>query len=89
MRRQVGKVLISVLSVGKFIAGLIIALFVLGFWWQIIKAILDSPISALWLIPLGIIMIGFATFIMKLVYNYIAMPMVALTVWLLKDSENP
>jgi hypothetical protein len=57
-----------------------------GIWWPIIKAIIESPMHALWLIPVGFIFSEFAFWIQSVIYSILVWPLVALSGWLLHDE---
>ena len=88
MRQQIGLFLLILGSITKFLAWVFIVLFVAGIWWQMIQPVLDAPLQALWRIPLAIILSGIGAFILRMIYNVLALPLVALTVWLLRESES-
>ena len=88
MRRKVGAWLLIVAVVIKTIVSILIFLSIAsGIWWPIIKAIISSPVQALWLIPIGIFVSGIAAFIFHFIYDLLAMPVAILAAWLLESQQ--
>lgn len=88
IRKNTGVALFSLLAVSSYVVPVVIFLGIAtGIWWPTIQAILDSPVRALWLIPLGFLLTGIAAFIQQFIYTILVFPLVALTGWLLQESE--
>ncbi len=88
MRLRTGMALGSVLGVMNLVVHVVIILGIAtGIWWPIIKAIMDSPAAALWLIPLGLLLSWLAVRIQQFIYNILIFPLAVLTGWLLKQRS--
>ena len=88
IRKNTGVALVSILAVSSNVVPIVIFISIAtGVWWPIIQGILDSPVHALWLIPLGFLFTGFAAFIQSLIYSILVLPLVALSGWLLEELE--
>ncbi len=88
IRTITGMALAIVLAVMNPVMHVVIILGIAtGIWWPIIKAIMDSPVAALWLIPLGLLLSGLAAFIQQFIYNILIFPLAVLTGWLLKQRS--
>lgn len=57
-------------------------------WWPMTLAIVDKPVSVLWLVPLGFLVTGICFGLAEFVFDLvIGMPLSMLVGWLMKDTR--
>jgi len=88
MRRSSGVFLVQILTVLETIFFILLfAGAATGIWWPLTLVIIDNPVSLLWWGPLGFLLTGLVFAITRFVYELIiAMPLVLLTSWLLREE---
>ena len=87
MRHSLG---LFLLSIGALLQILLMILMVgsaaTGIWWPLTKVILDNPVSAIWWVPIGMILTSIAFAIIRFIYDLvIGFPFAFLTTWLMKE----
>lgn len=93
IRHRIGYALIGIWAVLDFVIQ--IAIYVslaTGIWWPLTQVIIDDPVSAIWIIPIGFFITGLSAMILRFIYGLllmvVAIPGGALTMWLLRDADG-
>ena len=92
IRHSMGYALITVWGVLNFVIQIAIYIsLATGIWWPLIQVIIDDPVSAIWIIPIGFFLTALSAMILRFIYGLllavVAIPGGALTMWLLRDAD--